>query len=517
MNRREFLESMTVSAAALAARSITAPAERLAGFVQAGPSFTPDVDLELTARPAQHEIYPGKPTATWRYQGKLVKGRAGTLEESGSYLGPTIRLHNGDRVRVRFRNELPETTIVHWHGLVVPALMDGHPRLVIANGAEYVYEFEVKNRAGHYWYHPHPHDRTGPQIYRGLAGNLFIHDQEESALRLPSGEHEIALIIQDRTFDGDQQLTYISGHMDAMTGFLGERILVNGTPEKELKLATGVYRLRLLNGSNSRIYKLAWSNGMPFTVIGTDGGLLERPVKKPYLTLAPAERADVILDLSGQTAGSTFELRSRRFPAPQMMMGRGMSGMGRGMGGPMRGSESAMEQGAEFRVLRVRMGRKEKGGYRLPARLSNPAFHRAQEADHAGSARVYPLSFMRMQWFLNESTFEMEAVKENEVFKTGGLYTLEFRNESMGMMQMAHPMHLHGGQFQVLKRAGGGEVAASLREGFTDEGWKDTILVLPGERVQLLMRFPEFKGLFLYHCHNLEHEDMGMMRNYKLE
>lgn len=522
MDRREFLESIAFSAMALSARRLIAPLESLVlaqSPAQSKPAFMPDVELEVTARPMQHTIFPGKPTATWSYQGKLLKGQSGTLEDSGSYLGPTIRLRRGDKVRVRFRNELPETTIVHWHGLVVPALMDGHPRLVIPKGGQYLYDFEVQNRAGHYWYHPHPDDRTGPQVYRGLGGHLFVHDDEESALRLPSGEHEIPLVIQDRSFDGSHQLTYISGHMEAMSGFLGERILVNGIPDKELRLGTGVYRLRFLNASNSRIYKLAWSNGMPLTLIGTDGGLLERPVKKPYLVLAPAERTDVILDLSGQTVGSSFELRSRPFPAPQMMMmgrgmGRGMGGMGRGM----RGGAAGLEQGSEFRVLRVRVERKEKSAFRLPARLSQPGFFRLQEAENASQPRVFPLSFMRMQWFLNESTFEMEAVKENEVFKAGSIQALEFRNVSMGMMQMAHPMHLHGGQFQVLKRtsAGTDDLAASLREGFTDEGWKDTVLVMPGEQVQLLMRFPQFKGLFLYHCHILEHEDMGMMRNYRL-
>jgi hypothetical protein len=512
MERREFLGSFALSAAALAMRGMALPLEWMAraATVPAGAPFVPDVEVELTARRAEHAIFPGKPTATWSYQGKLLKGRTGTLEDSGSYLGPAIRLRKGDKVRVRFRNELPETTIVHWHGLAVPALMDGHPRLVIPTGAQYLYEFAVENRAGHYWYHPHPDDRTGPQVYHGLGGHLFVHDDEESALRLPSGEHEIPLVIQDRTFDSDYQLTYISGHMEAMTGFLGQSILVNGRPDQELKLATGLYRLRFLNASNSRIYKLAWSNGAPFTLIGTDGGLLERPVRKPYLALAPAERADVVLDLVGQTIGSSFELRSRPFPAPQMMMGRGMGGM---MGG---GMGRGLEQGSEFRVLRVRVERKEKSGFHLPVRLSQPGFLRPQEAENRDQPRVFPLQFMRMEWFLNESTFQMEAVKENEVFKAGSTYALEFTNTGMGMMQMAHPMHLHGGQFQVLKRAGGGAMAESLREGLTDEGWKDTVLVLPGEQVRLLMRFPQFKGLFLYHCHVLEHEDMGMMRNYRL-
>lgn len=519
MHRREFLKSITLSAAAISSGRLIRPALVWPESApQWKPAFMPDVELELTAQPAHHEIRSGKPTGTWSYGGKLLKGRAGTLEDSVSYLGPTIRLRKGDKVRVHFRNELPETSIVHWHGLAVPALMDGHPRLVIPTGAQYVYEFEAQNRAGHYWYHPHPDDRTGPQVYRGLAGSLFIHDDEESTLRLPSGAHEIPLVIQDRTFDGDDQLSYISGHMESVTGFLGERILVNGTPEKELKLATSVYRLRFLNASNSRIYKLAWNNGMPFTLIGTDGGLLERPVRKPYLVLAPAERADVILDLSGQTVGSSFELRSKPFPVPQMMMmGRGMGGgMGRGMGRGM-GQSTGLEQGSDFRILRVRVEKKEKAGFRVPARLSQPAFRRLPEAENANQPRVFPLSFMRMQWSLNDSTFEMDAVKENETFKAGSVQALEFRNMSMGMMQMAHPMHLHGGQFQVLKRThGAAGMSASLGEGLTEEGWKDTVLVLPEERVLLLMEFPKFKGLFLYHCHILEHEDAGMMRNYRL-
>jgi FtsP/CotA-like multicopper oxidase with cupredoxin domain len=217
--------------------------------------------------------------------------------------------------------------------------------------------------------------------------------------------------------------------------------------------------------------------------------------------------------------GSSFELRSLPFPAPQMMMGRGMGGGMRGGMGRGMGRVSGLEQGSEFRVLRIRVERREKAAFILPARLSQPGFLRLQEAGNANQPRVFPLSFMRMQWSLNGSTFEMEGVKENETFKAGSIQALAFRNISMGMMQMAHPMHLHGGQFQVLKRtrgAGSAGLATALDEGLTDEGWKDTVLVLPGEEVLLLMRFPQFKGLFLYHCHILEHEDRGMMRNYRL-
>ena len=178
-----------------------------------------------------------------------------------------------------------------------------------------------------------------------------------------------------------------------------------------------------------------------------------------------------------------------------------------------------LDQGAEFKVLGVRVVKKESTNFRVPLRLSEPGFRLPREAENADNPRVFRLSFRMMQWFLNDAQFEMEAVRANEIFKAGSLHVLEFTNTGSGMMQMPHPIHLHGGQFQVEKRfpgAGSMEMTTSLHEGFMDEGWKDTVLILPGERVRLLMQFPRFKGLFLYHCHTLEHEDMGMMRNYRL-
>jgi len=153
--------------------------------------------------------------------------------------------------------------------------MDGHPHSVIDPGKEFVYEFQVTNRAGTYWYHPHPHNRTGPQVYQGLAGLLLIGDDEESALNLPSGNEEILCVLQDRQFDASNQLRYLAGGMmEQAQGFLGDRVLVNGRERPALTLATRAYRLRILNGSNARIYKLAWSDASPMTVIGGDGGLL---------------------------------------------------------------------------------------------------------------------------------------------------------------------------------------------------------------------------------------------------
>ena len=209
----------------------------------------------------------------------MLKGPPQSLQViPESYLGPTLRLQKGQKVRIRFTNALAEPSIVHWHGLDMPSAMDGHPHSVIDPQHDFIYEFEVTNRAGTYWYHPHPHNRTGPQVYNGLAGLLLVSDAEERALNLPGGAEEILCVLQDRSFDAGNQLVYVSGGMmEHAQGFLGDRVLVNGMERPSLALATRAYRLRLLNGSNARIYKLAWSDGTPLTVIGTDGGLLRAP------------------------------------------------------------------------------------------------------------------------------------------------------------------------------------------------------------------------------------------------
>ena len=193
--------------------------------------------------------------------------------------------------------------------------------------------FEVLDRAGLFWYHSHAHGkqggRVGFQSYAGLAGLLIVEDEEEAGLKLPSGDNELLLALQDRTFAGNNELVYMGGGMgsmmDRMHGFLGDRVLANGAPPTTRKVATRPYRIRVLNGSNSRIYKLAWSDGRPVTVIGADGGLLQAPEDRPYAVLAPAQRLDIWVDLSESQPGDTLELISDRFQAGMMGMMSDMS------------------------------------------------------------------------------------------------------------------------------------------------------------------------------------------------
>jgi len=496
-----------------------------APFSFAQPAFVPDVELALSAAAGEARILPGAATRVWQFTGKVLKGPADSLQAiPDSYLGPTLRLRKGQKVRIRFRNELPEPSIVHWHGMDMPSAMDGHPHSVIDPKIEFVYEFEVTNRAGTYWYHPHPHNRTGAQVYQGLAGLLLVTDDEEAALKLPNGDDEIRCVLQDRRFDAGNQLIYLSGGMmgmmDQAHGFLGDRVLVNGRERPALSLATRAYRLRLLNGSNARIYKLAWSDDTPMTMIASDGGLLERPVQQKSITLAPAQRADVILDLSGRTVGTTLELRSAPFPAAAVdamgMMGMGMGrGRGRGMGGMRSMLESAVPNGAELSLLSVRVVRREASSFRTPARLSS--FDRSWIREADVPTRRVTLGFEQGQWFLDGRTFDMLSTTPEETIAAGSTQIWEIVNGGGMMgMQAAHPIHLHGRQFRVMSREGGSAAGRPVSEGLVNAGWLDTVLVMPDETVRIKIPFTHHRGLYLYHCHILEHEDMGIMRNFRV-
>jgi FtsP/CotA-like multicopper oxidase with cupredoxin domain len=509
LDRREVLKLAGYGALGLIANPIL-PFANLSATSQQGASlpetgFQPDLDLSLIAQPEALTIFPGEPTQVWRYHATVHRGDPQRVTHlPGSYLGPIIRVNRGEKVRIRFANRTPERSIVHWHGLHVPASMDGHPRDVVPEGGFYLYEFEVTNRAGTYWYHPHPHGRTGPQVYRGLAGLFIVSDEEERSLQLPADAYDIPLVIQDRTFSQDNQLIYTSGHpMEQMNGFLGERIMVNGMPDFTLTAATTAYRLRLLNGSNSRIYRLAWEDGRPLAVIGTDGGLLAAPVTRQYVFLGPAERLEIWADFSQDPVGYRTALLSLPFDAGGvrrgMMMGRGMT--------PGRG----LPNGAGLTVFKVDVTTREKNRRELPRSLAKIGPLKDDLADNFSTPKRFYLTMNHMQWSINGRIFQMQDVAKDEIVSLGSMEIWEFNNTGGGMMHMMnmpHPIHLHGKSFRIIERRG------VRHSGYVDEGWKDTVLLMPGERIRILVRFDDYPGLFLYHCHNLEHEDMGMMRNY---
>lgn len=472
-SRRTFLRTTSRSLVALgaaspdfASRLLRAQSARPGNPLRLPPNWTGD---PLTVAPANAEVWPGFSTAVFAVNGLVP--------------GPTIRVQRGQEFVARIRNQLAEPLVLHWHGILAPERMDGHPRDAVPPGQDYEVRFPVNQRASTCWYHPHTHDLTAEQVYAGIAGFFIVEDPAEASLNLPAGDHDLPLVIADRRSNPQRQFTYDPNMMDIMAGYLGDAILVNGTPDPWHSVDQGLYRFRLLNGSNARIFKIAFSDGSPFHVIGSDGGLLGAPVKVTDAMLAPGERLEILADFSSYTTGSSVLLKSLSFP--------GSGGM---MGGP--------RQGTEMDLMRFYVDQPPAGAGNIPATLV--PFMPLDPA-RAARTRTFTLAAGRMmRHTINGRLYDIDRVDLQVPF--GELELWEYRNTSL----QPHPMHCHATQFQVLDRNG----SATLPPG--DSGWKDTVLVSAGETVRVLVRFDTHSGVFVHHCHNLEHEDTGMMQNFEV-
>ena len=434
------------------------------------PPSIPANGAVLTAQHTTAAVFIGKTSNALGYQ-------------SGNILGPTLFAEMGGTANIVFQNDLAEPSNIHWHGLLAPADMDGHPSDLAQAGGSLNYAFPVANRAGTYWYHPHPDMKTAKQAYEGLAGFFIVNDAEEQGLGLPSGEYEIPLVIQDKRANTAGNFTYSTGMTDQMNGLLGESILVNGVHAPFVEVANRWYRLRLLNGSNGRIYNLALSNGEAFTLIGTDGGLLDAPETMTSLLLSPGERADVLLDFSSLIVGEEIFIVSKTFS----------------------GSDYQGKQA--FKILKFKVNVGQPDSFTLPTVLSN---YQPIAESQATKNRSFDISNggghgghgggMAMH-NINGKSYNESRIDETVTAGTTEIWTFD-NTEGID----PHPMHLHGALFQVLDRTGG------RNEVFPQEkGWKDTVLAMPGEKVRVIVPFGQNKGVYVFHCHNLEHEDSGMM------
>ncbi len=407
--------------------------------------------------------------------------------QSNGILGPTIRLNSGNAANISFQNNLSEKTNIHWHGLKIPADMDGHPEAIVNPGSSFNYQFAVNQRAGLSWYHPHPHGATARQAFQGLAGLVIINDTVEAALNLPAGIYEIPLVIQDKRLNASG-ITYSPDMGEVMSGYMGETIITNGEAFPYTDVATRYYRLRILNGSNARIYNLALSNNADLIIIGNDGGLLKNPAAVKTVLLAPGERLDVLVNFAGLTIGTEVYLESRMFENAGSAQGK---------------------QG--FKIIKFKVTQTVTDNFTLPVSLS--AVY-SIPASSSSKTRIFTINAMQMRsgmsmigmHKINNKSYDKNRIDEN--VSANATETWVFDN-SQG--DEPHPMHLHGVHFQVLERSGGrGRLTAS------ESGWKDTVLVMPGEIVRIIIPFSTLAGVFVFHCHNLEHEDDGMMLQYQL-
>lgn len=407
------------------------------------------------------------------------------LSINATYPAPTIRIKKGDNLSAHILNNMSDDVVLHWHGLHVPALMDGHPMNAIKSGASADINYTVINRAGTYFYHSHTDMMTAEQVYRGLAGMFIVDDDEDTALPLPRGEFDIPLMISDKRFDENNQLVYSLTIDDMLRGWLGDQILVNGTPDPFLDVAPTLYRFRIVNTSNARIYKIALSDDSEFTVIGGDGGLLEAPVKTKSCFLANAERLDILVDFSKYQQGASITLKSLSFSANEP---------------PPPAPVPA--QGDTLDIIRFNVTKTGDSKSSIPITLST--IEKYLEAD-SKTTRTFGLTSTAIAHSINGKTFVMDRIDATVPFNT--LETWKFFNAS----EHIHPMHIHGVQFQVLDRGGFPPTAAN------DLGWKDTVMVSPFETVNVLIKFGTYDGMYLIHCHNLEHEDHGMMSNFMVD
>ena len=358
---------------------------------------------------------------------------------------------------------------------------------IVTAGSSFTYNFQVNQRASLYWYHPHPDGATASQVFKGLAGGFVVRDAEEDALNLPAGNLEIPVIIQDKRIFPDYSIDYSPQMGEIMTGYLGEYALVNGKYAPNLSVGPTMYRLRVLNGSNARIYNLALSTNENFTIIGSDGGLLTSPESINSILLGPGERLDVLIDFSSMSLGTELYLVSKSF------------------------SNAGIQGVQEFKIMKFTVDQPNSTVFAIPASLS--VISSIPESS-AIKTRTFEIGNMSMGMgsgsmgghTINGLSFDASVI--NETVQSGSTEIWEFDN-TMG--QEPHPMHIHGVQFQVLNRVGGRNSLIA-----SEKGWKDTVLVLPNEKVRVIMTFGSNIGVFMLHCHNLEHEDDGMMLQYEI-
>ncbi|BBZ72056.1 multicopper oxidase family protein [Mycobacterium paraseoulense] len=434
---------------------------------------------EITQQTTQLRILPELPTAAWTY--------------NTSFPGPTIASRSGRRTIVRHRNALPVPVVVHLHGGHTPEDHDGYPtdfilpptgqpgaeamaRKSIVGEREYVYP--MNQRAATLWYHDHRMGYTGAAVWRGLAGFHLVHDDEEDALPLPRGRRDVPLMITDRAFAADGSFRYPSADGggatgDYMNGVLGDVVLVNGAPWPVLSTDPARYRLRLLNASNARRYRLQLDpqppGGSALVQIGSDGGLLARPVGHDFIDIAPAERFDVVVDFGRYEPGSKVRLLNRL------------------------GTESAGE------VMRFDIeGADRSDDSAIPHRLSGSV----PDVDPRGAVTTRTFVFRlgrKGVWTINDLSYQPGRSLARPKLGTTEIWRF--------ITEFHHPIHLHLNSFRVISRN-------NRAPDRFDTGWKDTVDVRPAEAVEVLTRFTDYAGSYLLHCHNLEHEDMAMMADF---
>ena len=416
------------------------------------------VELTITAAPTRLSLVHGGATDVYAFNGQVP--------------GPLIDLREGDSVVVHFRNDLAEPSTIHWHGLHLPFTADGSPFHPVPPGGTHDYVFRLKpGSAGTYWYHPHPHHATTHQVSRGLFGPLIVRAPDDPLADLP----ERVLVLSDNRFRPDGAIDYaepntVQWHIDAENGREGDVIFVNGEVMPTIPIRSGeTQRWRIINASASRIYRLAIP-GQTLLHVGNDGGLFERPVEVQDLVLASAERVELLVRGTG-APGSRTTLTTLPYDRyiPQTR-------------------PKDWETSSDLLTLEYSTAPAVTPAA-LPATLRHVP---PLDTLNATATRVMVLT----QGMINGKLMDMDRVDVRT--RLGATEIWEVEN----LVGMDHPFHLHGFQFQVIDRNG---VPSPFRS------WEDVVNVPKHETARFIVRYDDYGGMWMFHCHILDHEDHGMM------
>lgn len=428
-----------------------------------------------------------------------------------SFPGPMIETSKGNSIQIEWLNRLPTKhflpidhnlhgaessvpdvrTVIHVHGAKVPPEHDGYPENWYVPGKSQTCVYPNDQDAALLWYHDHTMGVNRLNVFAGLLGAYIIRDEQEASLRLPSGEFEIPLTFCDRTFDHDGQLNYPVSNVPGAPWnpeFEGDALLINGKLFPYANLKAGSYRLRILNACNSRFLNLTLGNGQEFTQIGSDQGLLAKPVHLKRLNLAPAERADVLIDFS-DSRGAKVELINDILPVMEFRVGQAGSSV----------------------------------KFAIPSTLRD--IPRIPESE-AMKTRVLSLDeilddFGEVQASLLNNSHWHDPITERPMLNSTEIWAFANTTDD------THPIHLHLVRFQILDRCPFDtyEFQLSGRIQYTgpvvgpepgEEGWKDTVRAFGGMVTRIITRFEGYAGRYVWHCHILEHEDNDMMRPFEI-
>lgn len=445
------------------------------------PDTLSGTNFNLTIKDTFAQLTPGNQTITAGINGKIW--------------GPTLFFNKGDTVHMNVLNKLNEATTIHWHGFHLPAVMDGGPHQVIPAGTVWQPYWKVTNNASTYWYHPHLHEMTEEHITKGIGGLIIVRDEVESALALPRtyGVDDIPVVLTDRDFNTQQQFVTVP---------YGDSMMTNGTLRAQYTVPGQMVRFRLLNGAIERSYNIGFSDNRIFSVIGTDGGLLNAPVNLTRYLLHAGERVEIVVNFSGQT-GQSFDLK-----AFNSTLANAIPGGENFPGGPFANYLGKKD----FTMLHINVGPQTANPITsVPSVLTTNQLLSAADAD---ITRILTLSDSTgvtnppilgpNAFIINHKLFDINY-NEYEV-PLGNTEIWEIRNTS----GFGHPFHIHDVEFNILSINGAAPSAEQA-------GWKDVVFIPRNQTVRFIAKFEDYADAlhpFMYHCHIALHEDEGMMGQF---